>query len=98
MRGGTTSRSGFYFQDLVLAERLLVHVLASRKAKIEGDPQVAAPEFRIEAPGTDGEGPDWDLVERHADVFVLEEVKRGRSRRRARETVSTEPIVGCSTS
>jgi hypothetical protein len=54
-----------------------VHVLASRNAKIGGDSQLPAPEFRIEAPGTDGEGPDWDLVERHADVFVLEQVKQG---------------------
>ena len=77
-----------------------MHVLASRKAKIEGDPQLAAPEFRIEAPGTDGEGPDWDLVERRADVIVLEEVKRGSLGaedrrilwRRARETVSASGI------
>src|SRR5579863_4845360 len=77
MAGGTTSRGGFYFQDLVLAERLLTHLLGVRKAEADGISPAGSPEFRIEAPAVDGEAPDWDLVERHEDALVLEEVKRG---------------------
>jgi hypothetical protein len=63
MGGGTTSRGGFYFQDLVLADRVLIHLLAARKAVADGTPVPISPEFRVEGPGDGNGGPDWDVVE-----------------------------------
>ncbi len=73
---GATSRSGFAFQDLVLAERVLAHVLTRRAASISG---ATAPSlsFGIESAPVPGATPEWDILEETSSELVLEEAKSG---------------------
>jgi hypothetical protein len=73
---GATSRSGFAFQDLVLAERVLGHIIARRAASIAATP---APNltFGVEAAPAPGGTPEWDILQSEGTDLILEEAKSG---------------------
>jgi hypothetical protein len=73
---GATSRSGFAFQDLVLAERVLGHILTMRASAIAGT-TCPSLHFGIEAAPTAGESPDWDSTQSEGSSLTLEEAKSG---------------------
>jgi len=73
---GPTSRSGFAFQDLVLAERVLAHILARRAASITGARSPTL-RFGVEAPPSPTGTPEWDILQEEGNELVLEEAKSG---------------------
>jgi hypothetical protein len=74
---GVTARSGFRFQDLVLAERVLAYILERRAAKIAGR-EFASLHFGVEAvPSSQVGTPEWDILQREGLRLTLEEAKSG---------------------
>lgn len=75
--GGTESRQGFRFQDLVLADRVLEELINKRAALIMGLAPAASKSYHTEAPLPGGTGPDWDSIDVTSQATLLEEVKSG---------------------
>ncbi len=73
---GVDARVGFAFQDLVLAERVLKHLLEQRTASIVGT-SLPEPKFFVEASPSPGQAPEWDLIQSDGTELVLEEAKSG---------------------
>lgn len=73
---GATSRSGFAFQDLVLAERVLGHILALRASLIAGTTSPSL-RFGVEAAPASSETPEWDNLQSDGESLTLEEAKSG---------------------
>lgn len=74
---GRENWKGSGFHADVVIERVLARLVATRDAERVGGAAPELPDYWIEhAAGADG--PDWDVVERRGDQFVLDELKSGK--------------------